>query len=269
MDMVGVGDNVIYVTKEGAMAVEVGSTKGEAVDISHDQQGQETDVAEPKVSSDNPKSSRGKTRKRKSGVTSSKSVKTPRKGRSTKTESKIDEDGEKKTTALPSPRPSRPRRPLDLTRRRTNLLTILVQLIPARRIRNQVHRQVLPPRTSFHKCRFQALCLGPLRPLSCNLRISDGIPTPTVQQQDFSCITDAVYVFTIGDSQSSGTKCIPRKPDNCSLPFLNVFSMTGPSSNRESNPQILLVSVGSPLSSPFTISSGYHQEPQPQAACRM
>ena len=36
VDMVGVGDNVIYVTKEGAMAVEVGSTKGEAVDVSHE-----------------------------------------------------------------------------------------------------------------------------------------------------------------------------------------------------------------------------------------
>ena len=133
-------------------------------------QGQETDLAEPKVSSDNPKSSRGKTRKRKSGVTSSKSVKTPRKGRSTKTESKIN-DGKKQKTALPSPRPSRPRRPLDLTRRRTNLLTILVQLIPARRIRNQVHRQVLPPRTSFHKCRFQALCLGP--PSATFLQLKD------------------------------------------------------------------------------------------------
>ena len=33
--------------------------------------------------------------------------------------------------------------------------------------------------------------------------------------------------------------------------------MTGPSSNWESNPQILLVSAGSPLSSPFTISRGY------------
>ena len=41
------------------------------------------------------------------------------------------------------------------------------------------------------------------------------------------------------------------------LPFLNVFGMTGPSSNRESNPQILLVSAGSPLLSPFTISRGY------------
>ena len=41
------------------------------------------------------------------------------------------------------------------------------------------------------------------------------------------------------------------------LPFLNVFGMTGPSSNRESNPQILLVSARSPLSSPFTISRGY------------
>ena len=40
------------------------------------------------------------------------------------------------------------------------------------------------------------------------------------------------------------------------LPFLNVFGMTRPSSNRESNPQILLVSAGSPLS-PFTISRGY------------
>ena len=41
------------------------------------------------------------------------------------------------------------------------------------------------------------------------------------------------------------------------LPFLNVFGMTGPSSSRESKPQILLVSAGSPLSSPFTISRGY------------
>ena len=40
-------------------------------------------------------------------------------------------------------------------------------------------------------------------------------------------------------------------------PIFNVFGMTGPSSNRESNPQILLVSAGSPLSSPFTISRGY------------
>ena len=39
-------------------------------------------------------------------------------------------------------------------------------------------------------------------------------------------------------------------------PFLNVFGMTGPCSNRESNPQILLVSAESPLSSPFTISRG-------------
>ena len=41
------------------------------------------------------------------------------------------------------------------------------------------------------------------------------------------------------------------------LPFLNVFGMTGPGSNRESNLQILLVSAGSPLASPFTISRGY------------
>ena len=40
-------------------------------------------------------------------------------------------------------------------------------------------------------------------------------------------------------------------------PIFNVFGMTGPSSNRESNPQILLVSAGSPLSLPFTISRGY------------
>ena len=39
--------------------------------------------------------------------------------------------------------------------------------------------------------------------------------------------------------------------------IFNVFGMTGPSSNQESNPQILLVSAGSPLSSPFTISRGY------------
>ena len=33
--------------------------------------------------------------------------------------------------------------------------------------------------------------------------------------------------------------------------------MTGPSSNRESNPQILLVSARSSILSPFTISRGY------------
>ena len=51
---------------------------------------------------------------------------------------------------------------------------------------------------------------------------------------------------------SSGVPCKKRP-----LPFLNVFGMTGPSSNRESSPQILLVSAGSPLSLPFTISRGY------------
>ena len=40
-------------------------------------------------------------------------------------------------------------------------------------------------------------------------------------------------------------------------PIFKVFGMTRPSSNRESNPQILLVSAGSPLSSPFTISRGF------------
>ena len=40
-------------------------------------------------------------------------------------------------------------------------------------------------------------------------------------------------------------------------PIFNVYGMARPSSNRESNPQILLVSAGSPLSSPFTISRGY------------
>ena len=40
-------------------------------------------------------------------------------------------------------------------------------------------------------------------------------------------------------------------------PILNVFGMTVPSSNRELNAQILLVSAGSPLLSPFTISRGY------------
>ena len=40
-------------------------------------------------------------------------------------------------------------------------------------------------------------------------------------------------------------------------PIFNVYGMTRPSSNRESNPKILLVSAGSPLSSPFTISRGY------------
>ena len=41
------------------------------------------------------------------------------------------------------------------------------------------------------------------------------------------------------------------------LPFFIVFGMTGPSTNQELNPQILLVCVGSPLSSLFTISRGY------------
>ena len=40
-------------------------------------------------------------------------------------------------------------------------------------------------------------------------------------------------------------------------PIITVFGMTGPSTNRESNTQILLVSAGSPLSSPFAISRGY------------
>ena len=51
-------------------------------------------------------------------------------------------------------------------------------------------------------------------------------------------------------------------------PIFNVFGMTGPSSNRESNIKIFLVSAGSPLSSPFTISRGYwgpiRQEPPPR-----
>ena len=34
-------------------------------------------------------------------------------------------------------------------------------------------------------------------------------------------------------------------------PIFNVFGMTGPSSNRESNPQTLLVSAGCPISLPF------------------
>ena len=38
--------------------------------------------------------------------------------------------------------------------------------------------------------------------------------------------------------------------------------MTGPSSNRESNPQILLVSAGSPLSSPFTIRGPHPGSPR-------
>ena len=40
-------------------------------------------------------------------------------------------------------------------------------------------------------------------------------------------------------------------------PIFNGFGMTGPSSNRESNPQNLLVSARSSLSWPFTISRGY------------
>ena len=40
-------------------------------------------------------------------------------------------------------------------------------------------------------------------------------------------------------------------------PIFNVFGMTGPSSNRESNQQILLVSAGSPQLLPFTIRRGY------------
>ena len=35
-------------------------------------------------------------------------------------------------------------------------------------------------------------------------------------------------------------------------PIFKVFGTTGPSTNRESNPQNLLVSAGSPLLSPFT-----------------
>ena len=40
-------------------------------------------------------------------------------------------------------------------------------------------------------------------------------------------------------------------------PIFNVFGMTGHSSSRELNPQNLLISAGSPLLSPFTISRGY------------
>ena len=40
-------------------------------------------------------------------------------------------------------------------------------------------------------------------------------------------------------------------------PIFNVFGMTWPSTNRESNPQNLLVDARFPLSSPFTISRGY------------
>ena len=40
-------------------------------------------------------------------------------------------------------------------------------------------------------------------------------------------------------------------------PIFNVFGMTGPSTNRESNPKNLFVGAGFPLSLPFTISRGY------------
>ena len=41
------------------------------------------------------------------------------------------------------------------------------------------------------------------------------------------------------------------------IKIFHIFGMTGPSTNRESNPQNLLVGARSPLSSPFTISKGY------------
>ena len=43
-------------------------------------------------------------------------------------------------------------------------------------------------------------------------------------------------------------------------PIFNIFGMTGPSTNRELNPQMLLVSAGSALSSPF-----YDQQELPRA----
>ena len=91
---------------------------------------------------------------------------------------------------------------------------------------------------------------------------------------DFGCLTSQ-HDFNHGTTLKSG--CVPsgiiltpgRPVMFCgpsfivstmqeeTTPIFKRFGMTGPSSNRESNPQILLVSAGSPLSSPFTISRGY------------
>ena len=56
-------------------------------------------------------------------------------------------------------------------------------------------------------------------------------------------------------------------------PIFNVFGMTGPSSNRESNPQILLVSAGPPYhrllrsagaTEDLFVTRELHQEPPPR-----
>ena len=57
-------------------------------------------------------------------------------------------------------------------------------------------------------------------------------------------------------------------------PIFNVFGMTGPSTNRESNPQNLLVGARSPpiitfydqqgLLRTYSVTRGLHQEPPPQ-----
>ena len=53
-----------------------------------------------------------------------------------------------------------------------------------------------------------------------------------------------------------GPHFIIRTMQAGTYPIFKVFGMTGPSSNRESNPQNLLVGARSPLSLPFTISRG-------------
>ena len=54
-----------------------------------------------------------------------------------------------------------------------------------------------------------------------------------------------------------GTYFIMSTMQEGTSPIFKVFGMTGPSTNRKSNPQNLLASAESPLSSPFTISRGY------------
>ena len=47
-----------------------------------------------------------------------------------------------------------------------------------------------------------------------------------------------------------------------STTIFNIFGMTGPSSNQESNPQILLVSAG--VTEDLFVTRGLHQEPPPR-----
>ena len=69
----------------------------------------------------------------------------------------------------------------------------------------------------------------------------------------------------------------PGRPVGTTSIF-KVFGMTGPSSHRESNPQILLVSAGFPLvrllrsagaTEDLFVTRELHQEPQPRIPTRM